>query len=138
MDKRKKLLELIEKQNIPLPPVEAKEHLEKLSDEEVELLISTYTDLKGAEDAIEEVLKDTEPKEYRSLKDEYGQKIKVDEKGSKKDLEEINTKAEDEIEEIEDEIVKDARKLAEEINEEVNEIEKQGNEVLKISEESLQ
>lgn len=137
MDKRKKLLELIEKQNVSLPPGEAKEQVENLTNEEVELLVSVYGDLGEAEGAIEEVLSETEPDKYKKLKDEYLQKQKANKQEYEKDLEEISVVFENKIEKTEDEVVKDARKLAEGINEEVNKMEKQGEEILKIADSSL-
>ena len=138
MDKRKKLLELIEKNNIPLPPDEAEEHVSKLSDDEVELLLSTYEGLGNAEDVVEEVISELEPKEYKKVKREYEDKLKLDKEDYEKELEKSDGNFDSELDKIEDEAVAGAENAVKEMNEEIKGVEKAREEIVKLSKSSLQ
>src|SRR3990172_5421986 len=75
-EKRKQLLELIKEMKFPLLPEEAKEHVEKLSEEDMDLLLSTMTSTKNYNDALEEFLRLNAPDEYKRIQKEYRQKLK--------------------------------------------------------------
>lgn len=138
MDNRKKLLELVEKGNIPMPLDEAKKHLENLSDEEVGLLVSTYGDLENAENAIEEVVKEVEPKQYKKAKDEYDEGLKLDREEYENELQKIDGEVAAEKDKFEDEVLKESKKAVGEMNDEINKTEDAREEIIKISESSLQ
>jgi hypothetical protein len=138
MGNRKKLLELIEKNNIPLTPNEAREHVDNLSDEEVELLISTYEGLEGAEGFIEEVVKEAEPEEYKKVKDEYEAKLKLDKEEYEKELQKIEGEADVEKDKIEDKIIKESKSAIDEMNNVIDKTENAREELIKISESNLQ
>jgi len=71
-DKRQKLLQII--RDMQLPP-EAEETIPKLSDEEVDYLISVYTDVDDYQKQLEEYVRLTNPEEYKKLNEEYGKKL---------------------------------------------------------------
>jgi len=138
MDNRKKLLELIERNDIPLPPEEAKEHVDNLSDEEVELLVSTYGDLEGVEGVIEEVVKEVEPEQYRKVKDEYEGKLKLDKEEYNEEVQKIGGETDAEKDKIEDEIIAKSKNTVSEVNDVIDNTEEARDEILKVSESSLQ
>lgn len=136
MDNRKKLLELIEKRNIPMSPEEAKEHIDNLSDEEIELLLSTYGDLENAEDAIDEVLAENMPEEFQKAKSEYEQKLKSDKDEYKEGLNTIADEVAVERDDFEDGVLKESKKAVDEMNAEVAAVEDTREELIKVSEAS--
>lgn len=70
-ENRKRLIELIEILKLPLTKSEAEEHASKLSDEDVNALISTYEDILNYENAVSESVRNTNPKKSNDLNGEY-------------------------------------------------------------------
>lgn len=138
MENRKKLLKLIELNKLPLPPKEAKEHVDNLSDEEVELLVSTYGDLEGLETVMEEAVKEADPEKYMKVKDEYEAKLKLDKEEYGKELQKIEGEADAEKDRIEDEVLKESKKTIDEMNDVVDKTEDAREEIIKISKANLQ
>jgi hypothetical protein len=138
MDNRKKLLEIIERNDIPLPPKEAKEHVDNLSDEEVELLVSTYEDLGGAEGVIEEVIKEVEPEKYKKVREEYEGNMKLDKEDFEKEMQEIESVTDIEKDKVEDEIIKESKNAVDEMNNVIDNTEDAREELIKISNSNFQ
>jgi hypothetical protein len=124
MDGRKKLLKLIDDLNFPMMPEEAKEHVEKLSDEEVDKLILLYTDIKKYQRAIEKVAREADPKEYIKTEEEYENKMAKIDEDYEKEMEAIQKKQDDEFDRIEAEVLKKTDEAIGKQNEDLDEIEK--------------
>ena len=71
MDNKKRLLQLIKIMKIPFTDEEAKEFVDKLSEEKAAKIVSVYEDIKKFEDNLEFVVKNTNPEAYEKAREEY-------------------------------------------------------------------
>ena len=135
--KQKRLLELIQQMKVPMMPEEAKAHVENLSDEEVEKLISIYEDVQVHEDEIDEAARQSDPERYKKTKREYEIEIEKLEKKYKKDTKKIEEESDDELDKLEAEAKKKTEETLEKMDSELDEMEGLQNELIsKLSETS--
>jgi superfamily I DNA and/or RNA helicase len=116
---RKKLLDLIENLKLPLAPQQAKKTVGKLSDEEVELLVSAYKDVKEGQQTIEEIAKLIAPKKFEKIEKEYHQKMANLDEEYLQEMEKIQKESDEELDALEE---KAGRKLDEAIQKQDSEI----------------
>lgn len=121
-EKKKKLLELIEKLRLPISPWDANERASGLSEEELDKLIAMYSELKDYEDDVDDFIAEVAPDEYRKAYDEYLDKLEdIDEallmEGEKKrqqldeKLDKIESEASEQIDKATDEATTQINKL---------------------------
>ncbi|MBU0569984.1 hypothetical protein KKB40_04355 [Patescibacteria group bacterium] len=122
-NKQQRLLELIEEMKVPLTPEEARAHVEKLSDEEVEKLISIYEDIQVREDEIDEAAKQADPEEYAKLEKEYKEKVEKLDKKYKEDVRKIDEESDDELDKLEAEAKKKTEEVLKKMDSELDEME---------------
>jgi hypothetical protein len=122
-DKQKRLLELIEKMKVPMTPEEAVRHVEKLSDEEVEKLISIYEDVQVREDEIDKAAKKADPKKYERIEREHEIEIEKLEKKYKKDMRKIDEESDNELDRLETEAKKKTDEALKKMDSELGEME---------------
>lgn len=97
---RDQLLKLIEELQLPMTPEEAKEHLEHLNDEEVELLLWKYKSAKEFEASVDEAAEKKDPEAFAKLKAKQDQEmldLKLDHLDQK---EQLQKKADEELDKI--------------------------------------
>jgi len=78
--KKKRLLELIEELNFPIPPGEAEGGVQKLSEEDLDILIRTYEAIRSYREDLEDFLQKEDPKKYAEIMDKYYQDMEEAEK----------------------------------------------------------
>jgi hypothetical protein len=86
-DKRKELLELMETLSFPLSAEEMEAKVKSLTDEEVDDLVSVYSDIVKYEDAVEDYVREYHPEDHKKLTDEREESIKKKDKEVLHDLE---------------------------------------------------
>lgn len=86
-DKRKELLELMETLSFPLTAEEMEAKVKSLTDEEVDDLVSVYSDIVKYEDAVEDYVREYHPEDHKKLTDERQESIKKKDKEVLHDLE---------------------------------------------------
>ena len=74
-EKRKRLLELVEELNFPIPPDEARESAEKLSEEDLDTLLETYEAVAVYREELENSVRDQDPKKYAEIMEDYQKKM---------------------------------------------------------------
>ena len=100
-ENRKRLLELIEILKLPLSYSEAQEHVNKLDEEDVNQLVSTYEDILNYENAVSESVRNTNPKKNKDLNDEYYERLDKAEGKYLENLENLQKEYDKQAEEIE-------------------------------------
>jgi len=97
MDNKRRLLQLIKIMKIPLSDEEAKDFVEKSSDDTIAKLVSVYEEIKKFEDDLEFVVKSTNPEKYEKMQKEYYQKLQVLQEEFVKNAEEIQKNADEQL-----------------------------------------
>ncbi len=69
--KKKRLLELVEDLNFPIPPEEAKECVEKLNEGDLNTLIKTYEAILNFREDLEDTVREENPEKYEEIMDKY-------------------------------------------------------------------
>ena len=122
-EKRKRLLELVEELKFPLLSEEAKENAEKLSEEDLDLLLHTYEDLKTYRAEIGTAARNVNPEKYKKVQEYYQKKmLDLDLEYADK-LEEVQSEEDKELEKIEAEEEGKIDKTTQEVNEKIQKAE---------------
>lgn len=125
MDKnRKKLLDLIETLKLPLTPEEASQNLEKLTDKEVQALISVYEEIQDAQLATEELAQRVDPQKAEEINKQYQQKIAKLDQEHVREMEKIQQEGDEELDQLEKETTQKLKETVKNQELAVNEAEK--------------
>lgn len=110
-----KLLKLIEKLDVPILPEEAKAHMAKLKDKDIENLIKIYGEVNEFWTGIDEVAKKTDPKAYKKIDEDYKKEIKKNEHDYKIKLAKIDYLTDKKLDKIDDKYKEALNNLSEKI-----------------------
>ena len=66
---------MVEILKLPLTAAEAEKHVKNLSDEDVNLLVSTYEEVLNYQDAVSESVRMADPESYDALNEKYNNKL---------------------------------------------------------------
>jgi len=125
MDNKKRLLQLIKIMKIPFTDEEAKEFVDKLSEEKAAKIVSVYEDIKKFEDNLEFVVKNTNPEAYEKAREEYYQKISLLQEEFVKNAEEIQKKGDDQLDANEAETERNIDEEEKTLSKDFDEVEKE-------------
>ena len=128
-EKKKRLLQLADELNFPLVPEEAREHLEKLSEDEIDELISDYEAVLNYRKSLEEEAKQSDPKKYQKIQDEYEKNLEKAELDYLEQMEKVQAEEDVEREKIEETAEKKIDKTLNAFLDEVGQIEDANNEL---------
>ncbi len=112
-DKQKRLLELFDYLKLPMTPEEVREHVEKLSDEEIDILTKKLEAVKKYQDEIELAAKKEDPDKYEKLRREHEEKAVKLEENHLREMEEIQKKEDEELDQIEEKARKELNEAVE-------------------------
>lgn len=128
-EKKKRILQLIEELDFPLVPEEAKEHLEKLSEGDIDELISAYEAILDHRKSVEELAKLSDPEAYKKIQDEYNKKLEQADVEYLKEMGKIQEEEDNERDRIEEEAEKKIDETVNAFLDEVGQIEDTSNEL---------
>lgn len=138
MDKRHRLLELIEILKLPMTNKEAEDNVKSLSNEEIDLLVDTYEDIISYQDAVSDTVATMDPSSYEHITTEYNKKVGDAQSKYIANLENLQTKDDTQMDQIDleadkaiDESVKKNETEIEEIELAHDDLYKKLNEVIK-------
>jgi len=103
MNKRERLLQLVEILKLPYLPEEVEGWVKNLDDEDVALLVSIYEDILNYKNNLDALAKKNNPEEYEKLKREYEEKLKNIDNEYTKQIEEIETDTDKKLDALYDE-----------------------------------
>lgn len=99
---QKRLLTLIKRLKLPLNPVEVREHLEKLSDEEVKVLIERYQVVKDYRDVKTKLARVADPSRFSKKQKEYLKKLNELDQKYLKDMEGLQRESDEQLDKLEE------------------------------------
>jgi NAD-dependent SIR2 family protein deacetylase len=119
---KEQLLKLIEELKLPIVPEEAKENLEKLSEEEIKELLSMYMEVRDYQDEVDSLARDIDPQKYAEIQENYYQKLsKLDEDYSNK-MEEVRSGEDKKLDKAEEEASQEIDNLSSKSESEADEL----------------
>lgn len=101
-EKKKRLLQLIDELNFPLLPEESRQHAEKLSEEELDDLVSAYEAMRDYRQGVSETAKINDPESYGKVQDEYNEKFQQLDLDFSEEMEKFQSEDDNEREKIEE------------------------------------
>jgi hypothetical protein len=74
-EKRRRLLQLVEELDFPIPPDEAREDAEKLTEEDLDKLLEAYEAVRVYREELENSVREADPEKYAEIMEDYHNKM---------------------------------------------------------------
>ena len=128
-EKKKRLMDLIGELKFPLLPEEVKEHMEKLSENEIDELVSEYEAILEYRKSLEEEAGLSDPEKYNQIQEEFNKKLQQVDEDYINGMEKIQAEEDEEMDRIEEEAEKKIDETVSAFLDETGQIEDTNNEL---------